>query len=415
MIPAGSITVANSNGETFQWIVTDDEGYILGLPPMPGVVDFDGAGAGVCNIWHLAYDGDITGLAPGLNANDLAGCFSLSAPIQVTRTNADGCQANGGDLFGGPFEFTVGDGVADTIPAGSITLANSNGDSQWIVTDDEGNILGLPPMPSVVNFDGAGAGVCFVYHLSSVGDITGLAPGSNIAGIEGCHHISNAIEVIRTAEGDCQANGGELFGGPFEFCVGDDEADFISADSITVVNTNGENFQWIVTDESGNILGLPPTFTAVDFDGAGGGTCQIWYLAYDGEISGLEVDANTANLEGCFSLSNPISVIRDADCTGLIGEEEEVVEEEVVVEEERLVSVNVYPIPSTTTLTVDVETGGEIDNDIIIVDLLGNIVHTQSNIKKNETIDISNLTPGRYVLRVNKGKYQMISKVFIKM
>ena len=150
MIPAGSITSANTNGDTLSWIVTDDQGYILGLPPMPGVVNFDNPGAGTCLVWRLAHNGPITGLNVGLNANNLSGCFSLSNPVEVVRINASGCQANGGDLFGGPFVFdSVGDGVADTIPAGSITVANTQGDTMiWVVTDSQGYILGLPPMPS---------------------------------------------------------------------------------------------------------------------------------------------------------------------------------------------------------------------------------------------------------------------------
>ena len=145
MIPPGSITLTNSQGMNTAWIVTDDQGNILGLPPMPSVVDFDIAGPGLCLVWHFAYDGPITGLEVGLNANDITGCTSLSNPIEVQRSNGSGCNANGGTLVGGPFTFnSVGDGVADMIPAGSITLMGNQGmNSQWLVTDDQGYILGL--------------------------------------------------------------------------------------------------------------------------------------------------------------------------------------------------------------------------------------------------------------------------------
>ena len=116
MIPAGSITVANSQGDTIVWIVTDEQGYILGLPPMPGAVNFDNPGAGTCLVWHLTHNGPVTGIELGMNASNIQGCFSLSNPVEVIRTNASGCQANGGELFGGPFIFDqVGDGVRDTI------------------------------------------------------------------------------------------------------------------------------------------------------------------------------------------------------------------------------------------------------------------------------------------------------------
>ena len=164
---------------------------------MPSAVNFDNPGAGNCLIWYLAYDGEISGAAPGMNANDIVGCFDLSNPIEVIRTNASGCDANGGELFGGPFSYTV-DGTPDFIPAGSITLANTNGTTQWVVTDDQGNILGLPPMPSVVDFDAAGVGECYIYNVSYIGNISGLEAGGNVNTLDGCVSLSNFIVVNRT-------------------------------------------------------------------------------------------------------------------------------------------------------------------------------------------------------------------------
>ena len=202
-IPAGAITRTDNQGQNMQWIVTDDEGYILGLPPMPSAVNFDPPGPGTCLIWSLAFDGEVTGVAPGLNIDGIDGdCYSLSVnPVEVIRSSADGCNANGGDLFGGPFTFdSVSDGIPDNIPAGAITLANTNGaNMQWIVTDDSGNILGLPPMPSAVNFDVAGPGTCFIYNLAFEGSVSGLAVGSNVDDITGdCFSFSvNRIVVNR--------------------------------------------------------------------------------------------------------------------------------------------------------------------------------------------------------------------------
>ncbi len=434
MIPAGSITLANNSGMNSQWIVTDSQGNILGLPPMPGVVDFDGAGAGTCLIWHLSYDGDISGLEMGMNAGDLDGdCFSLSNSVTVIRENADGCQANSGELFGGPFTFTeIGDGVPDMIPAGSITLANNSGmNSQWIVTDSQGNILGLPPMPGVVDFDGAGTGTCLIWHLSYDGDITGLEVDLNAGDIDGdCFSLSNSISVFRESSTACNAEGGALAitdgsveisicagdgtpdpfdvtlsgnvgsnsawvitddnleilalpaappfdlegagagvclvwhlsfedgltgatvganaadlegcfslsnaitvnrdgveggnisGGPYEFCVSDGDADMIPTGEVTVSGNSGDNSQWIVTSDLGVILGLPGDPSDVDFDGAGEGSCFIWHISYSDGIVGLEMDLNVADLEGCFSLSNSVEVVRltGANCDGGAGE-----------------------------------------------------------------------------------------------
>ena len=73
---------------------------------MPGVVNFDGAGAGTCLIWNISYEDGLEGLAMDLNTADLVGCYSLSNSIAVVRN-----QPEGGTLEGGPFEFCVGDGI----------------------------------------------------------------------------------------------------------------------------------------------------------------------------------------------------------------------------------------------------------------------------------------------------------------
>jgi len=176
-----------------QWVVTDDQGNILGLPPMPGVVDFDVAGPGICLIWNLSYDGALTGLDVGNNVSGVTGSFALSNSISVTRN-----QPEGGTIAGGPFEFCVGDSIADNITPGAISLTGNSGtNSQWVVTDDQGNILGLPPMPSVVDFDGAGFGTCLIWHLSFENGLTGAEVGNNaMTDLVGCYNLSNSIAVM---------------------------------------------------------------------------------------------------------------------------------------------------------------------------------------------------------------------------
>jgi uncharacterized repeat protein (TIGR01451 family) len=196
-IPSGSITVSGGMSTNTGWIVTDDSGNILGLPGMPSAVDFDTAGAGVCQIWYINYETGLTGLTVGSNIGNLNGCYALSNPINVNRF-----QPEGGTLAGGPFEFCVGDGVADNIPAGAIALSGASGaNNQWVVTDDQGVILGLPASPSMVDFDGAGLGVCQVWYVSFENTLTGLAMGNNLlTDLVGCYDLSNRIDVTRV---DC--------------------------------------------------------------------------------------------------------------------------------------------------------------------------------------------------------------------
>lgn len=309
IIAEDQIILSGNNGDNSQWVITDDQGTILGLPGSFSDVDFDGAGLGTCLIWHLSFADGIQGATVGNNASDLQGCFSLSNPIEVQRSGPQG-----GTLEGGPFTFCVGDGFSDFINPGDIILSGNTGtNSQWVVTDDQGVILGLPPMLSAVDFDDAGIGTCLVWHLSFEDGLEGAAVGNNAADLTGCFNLSNPIEVNRTT-----TEAAVLEGGPFVFCAGDGSADFIDSSEIVINGGVGGNTQWVVTDQQGDILGLPPHFSAVDFDGAGTGICLLWLVHYEGTLNGAMVGNNASLLSGCFSLSNSIPVVRNETLGGVI-------------------------------------------------------------------------------------------------
>lgn len=96
-----------------------------------------------------------------------------------------------------------------------------------------------------------------------------------------------------------------LSGGPFTFVV-DGMADNVSGIT-TDLNAVGTNRTFVITDDKGVILGLPGDLSAlegVDFDGAGVGTCLIWYLRYEDDLVGAEMGMNANNLQSYFSISN---------------------------------------------------------------------------------------------------------------
>ena len=302
---------STSVGENSTWVITDDMGNILGLPPtlmaVEGV-DFDEAGPGVCLIWYARYNGMVTGLEMGMNANDIEGDFDLSNSITVNRNQV----VNAGTLSGGPFEFDV-DGDADFVSGITLDDTFAFGDnSTWIITDDMGNILGLPPTLMAVegvNFDEAGPGVCLIWYARYNGMVTGLEMGMNANNITGDFDLSNSITVTRNQV----ANAGSISGGPFTFTV-DGNPDFVSGITLDSTAAFGENSTWVITDDQGMILGLPPTLMAVEgvnFDDAGTGICLIWYARYNGTVSGLEMGMNANDVTGDFDLSNSITVTRN--------------------------------------------------------------------------------------------------------
>ena len=305
-----TLDATNAFGDNSTWIITDDQGVILGLPgtlaDVEGV-DFDDAGAGTCLIWYARYNGTVDGLAMGMNANDVTGIFDLSNSITVVRNQV----TNAGRISGGPFNFCV-DGTPDMVSGIMLDATNAFGtNSTWVITDDMDNILGRPATLADVegvNFDGAGAGTCFIWYARFEDD-SNIATASTVAEITGTFDLSNSIEVVRS-----EPNAGTLSGGPFNFTV-DGMPDMVSGIVLDDANASGSNSTWIITDDTGLILGLPATLEMVEgvnFDEAGVGTCLIWYLRYEDGIEGLEEMANANDLMGCFSLSNSITVNRNA-------------------------------------------------------------------------------------------------------
>lgn len=262
------IVLTGQTGDNTQWVITDSENNILGLPVSPDSVNFDVAGQGICLIWNISYEDGLSGLIVGNNLlTDLSGCFDLSNSISVIRN-----QPQGGTLTGGPFEFCVGDGNPDYV-SGVVLSGNVGSNSQWVITNDSNMIVLLASSLDSVNFDDAGPGVCLIWNISYFYNLEGLAQGNNLlTDIIGCFDLSNAVTVIRN-----QPVGGILSGGPFEFCVGDSIPDYVTG---VELSGNVGSSQWVITDESLTILSLPASLDSVNFDGAGQGMCLIWNVSF---------------------------------------------------------------------------------------------------------------------------------------
>ncbi|MBO3117810.1 T9SS type A sorting domain-containing protein [Winogradskyella sp. DF17] len=94
----------------------------------------------------------------------------------------------------------------------------------------------------------------------------------------------------------------------FEGCAG--TGDLAAINVVEDGQPVGENTGWIITDAAdGTILGLP-TAPPFDLSAAPAGTCNIYKIAYENDLTGLMMQGNIANLDGCFDLSEPISVVR---------------------------------------------------------------------------------------------------------
>ena len=309
MVTGITLDATSAVGTSSTWIITDDQGMILGLPPTIAAVEgvnFDDPGPGTCLIWYARYNGTITGLEMGMNANDVEGDFDLSNSITVVRNQV----VNAGSISGGPFEFDV-DGEPDMVSGITLDATNAFGtNSTWVITDDAGNILGRPgtlEMVEGVNFDDAGPGTCFIWYARYEDD-SNITTAATVGEITGMFDLSNSIEVVRNQV----VNAGKISGGPFEFDV-DGEADMVSGITLDATNAFGTNSTWVITDDAGNILGRPGTLEMVEgvnFDDAGPGTCFIWYARYEDD-SNITTAATVGEITGMFDLSNSIEVVRN--------------------------------------------------------------------------------------------------------
>ncbi len=104
-------------------------------------------------------------------------------------------------------------------------------------------------------------------------------------------------------------------------CIDDNIPSLVDVN--VVVDPSGTNSTvWVITDPDLNVLGLPATLgdvESIDFDQAGPGNCLIWLLDFDPENSNVgnlamdfenDLPVNAEDLEGCYSLSNSIEVVR---------------------------------------------------------------------------------------------------------
>ncbi len=127
------------------------------------------------------------------------------------------------------------------------------------------------------------------------------------------NNFNCSASITQTANIDCPGGGCFAMAPTISsdnpsICIGDGEVVNISLDS----SSPNDQIVYVVTDATGTtILAGPTTDTQFNFDGAPAGTCLIWAVAHDGTL--VAPTDQVADLQGCYALSNPVSVIRE-DC-----------------------------------------------------------------------------------------------------
>lgn len=290
----------NASGGNFTYVVTDDNNIILAIPE-GNEVDFETADFGICRLWGLSYQGNIIAQV-GDNAATTAladGCFDLSDNfVTVNRNNVEG----------GTLSTIAGASMITTCPADGnddiVTFASEGATGPnfaYVITDANNFIVALPE-GDTFNFESVEEGICRVWGLSFVGEIT-AAIGDNAATDDlstGCFALSeNFLTVVKAPPvgGTIAALSGDTI---INICSGDRNTDVID---FTVEGNSIGSYAYIVAQE-GLVLATIPG-TGFDFNNAQAGTYEVYGLSYAGNLTFLPGDdvLNAQLASSCFDLS----------------------------------------------------------------------------------------------------------------
>lgn len=283
----------NDKGNNQTYVITDEFGNVV-FTSHNDSFDYVLTGSGTnYEIWNVSYGENTQEISTGENISDFTGCFDTSNPIPFTVNCVDG----GVISTDSPTELCSTDGDA-TI---DVTVDDSKGDNgQLLVTDATGEIILVTDDYSLlIPTTGSGSSYA-IYYVSYTDETEGLSEGNDLSDINGCFDLSNGIDV----NVHC-VNGGEIStNSETVLCSSDLTASF----DIELNNQKGENQQFVVADENGNIISIQDQ-ADVNFALTGSGTSYgIYSISYSDGLNGLAEGENINDVDGCFDWSNPISV-----------------------------------------------------------------------------------------------------------
>lgn len=288
-------------------------------------------------------------------------------------------------------------------PAGTLTgpSAFCSGDTAAALQVE---ITGLGPWEVEYQIDGVPQGTATI--TSSPGYIPVSTPGFyNLTGVsnvlcDGTVSGSATVSFIVVDGGDLSSTGST---DTLYSCVDDGLPSVFDFD---IASTTGTNTGLVVTDEAGVILSLP-TGNSIDFEGADAGTCLVWNISYEDPLTGFEVgNAIPADVDGCYSLSNAIAVVREAgaDCVTSV--------DELTLFD----GLSLYPNPVEDVLNIDLREVSSKKIRVTIFDLTGKSILSEtialgSNIFQ---MNVAGLESGAYLLRFQNQEGAQSTRTFIK-
>ncbi|WP_367388647.1 T9SS type A sorting domain-containing protein [Lewinella sp. LCG006] len=306
-----TFTSTYTGADNFTYIITNEGNFVLGVSADP-TINFEGAGAGICRVWGLAYSGNLLveeGInigAPTLLSDE---CFDLSDGFVLVNRNGpiggDIAYADGTDSFlscstlepTGTVEFVV-DGNDPNASYAFLLVNNSDNTVAAIVTSGSIDLTafaaGAYTVYGVSYIDGIALTVGDVFDPAAVG-ASCFDLSENTLSLT--KRVLNADDVI-LADGSTETT----------ICVGDGNPDVLTFAS---TYAGDDNFVYVITNEGNFVLGTSAD-GIVDFDTAEPGICRVWGVAYSGNLTinvGDNLGGGQALSDECFDLSDGFVVI----------------------------------------------------------------------------------------------------------
>ncbi len=385
MVSAMTSSTANSN---YSYIVTDGDGTVVGLPP-GNTVNVEGAGVGNCRIYGVSYTGNLT-VQLGDDISSLSAfsdeCSSISSNFILTaRDMPDGGTVSTTD--GATVVKTCpGDGVADMISAMTSSTANSN--YAYIVTDGDGNVVGLPS-GNTVDVEGAGVGNCRIYGVSYTGSLT-VQLGDDVSALSSfsdeCSSLSSNYILVKRNKKACKPSislDALVIGRKVKLKW---ETSNFDADFYYIIRKNNprSNRYYIIGVVPGHVNAIKTFFNPRRKQ-------SFLVLGIKKSPYGF-VWSNRITLPGHKSApsGNNARFLPDEEAVPSISELE------------YLTGPSVYPNPAFNTLSIELD-NSEVPVSLKITDLMGKEVLRMNYSSTDGQIDVSKLEEGLYLLTIDDG------------
>lgn len=315
-----NFTNSGSVGAEYVYILTNGSNSIIEYLDEP-TFNFEGLTQGTYRIWGYSFSGELQ-LNEGqsiFNTPFSDGCFRLSAnaititavtngivvpPVPCTLLGTQINPLNETTFCSNlPEQILITDAIVNLGVETALLVVDQNETIVQIELDEEVSTQAL--LPGVYN-------VLQIVHEN----LEDLIIGQSLTDLEGCFALSNRIEITKLSQDNaacfepavCSLEPGDIFASTNSVCIEDPEADPVF---FTVVNNSSEGLSGILITNTNGVIEELSANTVFNITSLG--IKQYYFINY---IDSVQIFAGLSiqDLEGCFTLSSPVSIVGVDDC-----------------------------------------------------------------------------------------------------